>query len=66
MGALPKRKTSKARRDKRRSHMALKPPQFDYCPQCHSPKLPHHACPNCGTYAGREVIEVSGPSAKSE
>jgi large subunit ribosomal protein L32 len=65
MGALPKRKTSKARRDKRRSHMAVKAPQFDYCPQCHNPKLPHHVCPTCGSYAGREVIEKSGPAPAS-
>jgi large subunit ribosomal protein L32 len=60
--ALPKRKTSKARRDKRRSHSALTPPVTEDCPQCHSPKLPHHVCPTCGTYAGRDVIEVKGSS----
>ncbi|MCL6451858.1 MAG: 50S ribosomal protein L32, partial [Acetobacteraceae bacterium] len=26
-------------------------------PQCHEPKLPHHACPKCGYYAGRKVVE---------
>lgn len=66
MGALPKRKISKARRDKRRSHMAITPPRLEECPQCHSPKLPHHVCRTCGTYAGREVIEVKGPKAKSD
>ena len=65
MGALPKRKTSKARRDKRRSHLGLKPPVLDSCPQCHSPRLPHHACPTCGYYAGREVIEIKGPKPKT-
>jgi len=62
--ALPKRKTSKARRDKRRSHHGITAPQLVDCPQCHSPKLPHRVCPTCGTYAGREVIEVSGPSSE--
>ena len=61
MGALPKRKYAKARQGKRRSHLRLSPPLLDYCPQCHSPKLPHHVCPTCGTYAGREVIETKGP-----
>jgi large subunit ribosomal protein L32 len=28
------------------------------CPQCHSPKLPHAVCSVCGTYNGRQVIEV--------
>ena len=54
--AVPKRKTSQARRDKRRSHHALAGPGMNRCPQCHSPKLPHRVCPTCGTYKGREVI----------
>ena len=60
MGALPKRKKSKARAGNRLSHNAAKPPALDECPQCHSPKMPHHACPTCGTYNGREVIKVEG------
>ena len=58
MGALPKRKTSKGRRDRRRSHLALKPAKLVSCPQCHEPRLPHHVCPSCGTYKGVEVIAV--------
>jgi len=61
MGALPKRKYAKARQGKRRSHLHLSPPSLDYCPQCHSPKLPHHVCLTCGTYAGRAVIEIESP-----
>lgn len=60
MGPLPKRKLSKGRGARRRSHLALKPNQMVSCPQCHSPKLPHHACPVCGTYNGREVIKIEG------
>ena len=60
MGALPKRKIAKARRGKRRSHLALTLPPLNYCPQCHSPKLSHHVCPTCGYYAGREAIEPKG------
>lgn len=65
MGALPKRKTSKARKGKRRSHFGLTSPNLDNCPQCHNPKLPHHVCPTCGSYAGREVIETESPKKKS-
>jgi len=28
------------------------------CPQCNEPKLPHRACLNCGTYKGKEVVNV--------
>ena len=65
MGALPKRKYAKARQGKRRSHLGFTLPSLDNCPQCHSPKLSHHVCPTCGTYAGREVIEIEGPKKKS-
>jgi len=64
MGALPKRKYAKARQGERRSHLALNPPTLVECPQCHSPKLPHHACPTCGSYDGRDVIEVKSPKKK--
>ena len=65
MGALPKRKYAKARQGKRRSHLRSVPPSLDYCPQCHSPKLAHRVCPTCGTYAGREVIEIESPKKKA-
>ncbi len=55
--ALPKRKTSKSRRDKRRTHWKLTAPNVVACPQCDAPKLPHHICSNCGTYKGRTVLE---------
>ena len=64
MAPLPKKKTCKEHQRKRRSHMGLKAPALDTCPQCHSPKLSHRVCTVCGTYAGREVIEVK--SAKSK
>ena len=54
----PKRRTSKAKRDKRRSHDAFAAPPRSLCPQCREPKMPHRVCPNCGTYRGREVIQT--------
>jgi large subunit ribosomal protein L32 len=56
--AVPKKRTSRTRRDKRRAtHRAAKP-RLNECPRCHSPRRPHHVCPVCGTYAGREVPGV--------
>ncbi|UCH09498.1 MAG: 50S ribosomal protein L32 [Fidelibacterota bacterium] len=54
--AHPKRKHSRSRSGKRRSQWTLSAPQTANCPQCGQPKLPHHACSNCGYYRGRPII----------
>lgn len=56
--AVPKRKTSKARRDKRRAQDKIAGPNATTCPECGEAKLPHHVCGECGTYKGRTVIET--------
>ncbi len=55
--ANPKRRHSKARRNRRRAHDALPRQTSSVCPECGEVKLPHRACPQCGHYKGREVIE---------
>ena len=55
---VPKKKTSKARRDSRRAHHALSAPNLTECPQCKSKKPQHVVCPECGMYAGRQVVDV--------
>lgn len=59
MGAQPKRKYAKARQGERRQHIKASPPALVTCPQCNSAMLPHHVCPTCGTYKGRDVISKS-------
>lgn len=57
--AVPKRKTSKARRDKRRSsHWKLDEPGIVACPNCGEYRMPHRVCRACGYYNGRKVLEV--------
>ena len=56
--AHPKRKHTKTRRDKRRTHDKLETPNLSTCPQCRQPKLPHRVCSHCGYYKGVEVIEI--------
>jgi large subunit ribosomal protein L32 len=66
MGALPKRKISKGRRDRRRSHLAIKTTKLVACPQCHEMRLPHRVCPSCGSYKGVEVVEIKAKAKKKE
>lgn len=55
--AVPKRKVSKARRDKRRRQVwKLETPALSRCTNCGELKAPHRVCGNCGYYKGREVI----------
>jgi large subunit ribosomal protein L32 len=58
--AVPKKKTSKSKRDMRRSHDALNAPGLSLCPQCKEPKQPHRACPACGSYKGKDVLNTEG------
>lgn len=57
--AVPKRKVSKSRRDKRRANWKLLIPGMVECPKCHAMKRPHRVCGECGYYKGKEVIAVS-------
>jgi large subunit ribosomal protein L32 len=54
--AVPKQKQSHSRTAKRRAQHKISSPAVNSCPQCHSPRRPHHVCPVCGSYAGREVV----------
>ncbi len=51
-----KRHTSSAR-DKRRSHLALKPKTLNKCPKCGKAVQPHIACKFCGTYKMAQVVK---------
>jgi len=54
---VPKRRVSKARRDKRRySTWKLTPPTLERCSQCGEYKRPHRVCPECGYYNGRQIV----------
>ena len=54
--AVPKQRQSHSRTNKRRSQHKIAAPHLRHCPHCHAPRLPHRVCPECGTYAGREVV----------
>ncbi|MGI6082173.1 MAG: 50S ribosomal protein L32 [Limnochordia bacterium] len=56
--ANPKRRHSKSRTRLRRATWSAAAATVTNCSRCHEPKLPHRVCSNCGTYAGRQVLEV--------
>lgn len=71
--AVPKRKHSKARKRKNRTHYKLALPNLPkggktraagsrsqkfFCSNCNQPKPPHAVCPNCGYYRGVPLVEV--------
>ncbi len=51
--ALPKRRHSRARSRKRRTHYKMSIPGSSLCVNCGEVTYPHRACPNCGYYKGR-------------
>ena len=62
--AVPKRKVSKARRDKRRSSVwKIDAPAIQKCPKCGEYKAAHQVCSACGTYNGKTIIEVNKSDA---
>lgn len=64
--AVPKKKTSQSRRNMRRAHHALKAVNSGECSNCGSRKLPHHICPSCGHYKGRQVLSQPQTEEVSE
>jgi large subunit ribosomal protein L32 len=54
----PKRRHSKTRTAKRRTHDSLKPVPVGICPQCQESKAPHRVSPQCGYYKGRQVRAI--------
>ena len=56
--AVPKRRISRTRRDKRRSNVwKLEAPTLVKCEKCGQYKRPHRVCPACGFNKDREVIK---------
>lgn len=64
--AVPKRKTSKAKRDSRRaSNFKLEQPNLTECPQCHELKASHTVCKKFGYYDGKQVIDMDAKESKA-
>ncbi|KPJ85925.1 hypothetical protein AMJ57_01255 [Parcubacteria bacterium SG8_24] len=64
--ALPGHRRTSSHKRRRASHFSLKKQTLAVCDKCKQPKQPHRACPSCGTYAGRQVIKLSGPVGRKK
>lgn len=64
--AVPKRKTTPSRRNKRRSHDSLIFTNLIECSNCGELKLSHHVCPSCGYYSKKEIIKLDNEVEEEE
>ena len=56
---VPKRKTSRANtRSRKAQWLRTEKPTYATCRRCKSPIQPHTVCRVCGTYGGRQVVEI--------
>ncbi len=55
--AVPFRRVSKTRKRKRRTHFKLSLPGVTKCPECGEVIKTHRACPECGNYKGKAIIQ---------
>ncbi len=66
MGAVPKSKVSRHRRGNRRRNQRLDLPTLVPCENCGAMKRAHYVCKACGTYRGRQVVEMKRRTAGDE
>ena len=64
--AVPKKKTPKSKRNKRRSHHALKSSNLVKCKNCKVLITPHKVCPECGFYKGRQILDTRPKKEKKK
>lgn len=63
---IPKRRTTRSSRGQRRSHDALKKLNLTTCSKCKESIMPHRTCRKCGTYAGKQIVEIKNKEDKKK
>jgi len=64
--SVPKQRHTKLRRDRKRKRFAIEPVKTQKCPKCGKDMLSHKACPYCGFYKGKEVVNTLKKVAKKK
>ncbi len=59
-------RSTKTRQRTRRAQLGLENIGLIKCPHCGKPTLPHTMCAFCGTYKGRQVVDVLKKLEKKE
>ncbi|MFO1052004.1 MAG: 50S ribosomal protein L32 [Planctomycetota bacterium] len=57
--AVPKRRISRARAGFRSIREKLQKAELVACKNCSTMIRPHHVCPSCGHYRGRQILPGS-------
>ena len=55
---VPKKRTSKSKKNTRRSHHRVVAPGVSICSNCSTAKFSHSVCDACGHYDGKQVLEA--------
>ncbi len=56
--AVPFRRTSKTKKNMRRTHLKKEVGALTTCPKCGASIRPHRACTKCGNYNGKNVLKI--------
>lgn len=62
--AVPFRRTSKTKKNMRRTHLKKEVGSIVICPKCGEAIRPHRACPKCGNYKNKNVLKVTEEEKK--
>lgn len=57
---------NRSQRGSTRSHHFLKGLPLTKCSECQAALIRHQACPNCGKYKGRNVIDLEAKTLKKQ
>lgn len=63
---VPRHRRTKSKQGHRRSHLALKKRSLAVCSKCGAKVLPHVVCVACGSYKGKQVIDMVAKATKKK